>query len=127
MVELPNCYQGTLILLAMCYLNLKYLGKIFVSEAAHTETQDGKSELDAHFAKAMRFLIRFMLTFDEEDNVVKKISTPDCLALSLSCNGGMTNSIVQLVSFERETVLDQISKVLEAKSNEQTRCLFFSN
>ena len=95
MVELPNAsdvalqsdnanfYRGTLILLTMCYLNLKYLGKIFVSEVAHTETQDGKSELDAHFAKSKRFLIRCMLAFDEEGNTVKKICTPDSFALSL--------------------------------------------
>ena len=75
----------------------------------------------------MRFLIRFVLAFDEEGNTVKNICTPDGSAFSLSHEGGMTNYIVQHVSFERETALDQISKILEAKVMKKTRFLFFSN
>ena len=110
-----NCYQRMIIILAMNYLNLKCLGKTFTSEVAHAWAQYGKSELDTHFDKSKRFLIQFMLVFYEEGNMVKKICTSNSLVLSLSCKGGMKNSIAQLASFERENALDQISKFLEAK------------
>ena len=42
------CYQNTMILLVLPYL--AYAHELQISRFIHTETQDGKSVLDAHFA-----------------------------------------------------------------------------
>lgn len=47
-----TCYQNTLIPLLLPFLSFVY--KVEITRYLHTETQDGKSTLDAHFARAMQ-------------------------------------------------------------------------
>ena len=58
----------------------------------HSETQDGKTILDAHFGTAVRFIEKFMKVW--RPNVVTKIQTPNGIAFALTSRGGLTNCIV---------------------------------
>ena len=81
-----NCYQNQFLHFGIALLNLKFCGRIFIHYYIHTETQDGKSSLDAHFACAMRFLSRFMQTWYR--NHITRINTARGLAYALSSKGG---------------------------------------
>ena len=85
--------------------NQKFDNEFFISDFVHTETQDGKSLLDAHFATSNRHLLNFMKTW--RDNHVTRINTSKGLAYALSFGQGMKNSIVLLVEFNR-IKLDQL-------------------
>lgn len=50
-----GCYQNSMLLLLVPYLS--YAHGIRVSRIIHTETQDGKSVLDAHFARATQAIM----------------------------------------------------------------------
>jgi hypothetical protein len=50
-----GCYQNTMLMLLIPYLS--YAHGIEISRIIHTETQDGKSVLDAHFARSMQRII----------------------------------------------------------------------
>jgi hypothetical protein len=91
-----GCYQSVLFVILIGLLNKKLyaMHRIYVSRVLHTETQDGKSTLDAHFAHAMAFTRRYML--HSKRNRTRKIVTADGLAAALSWKNGLTNSIVQL-------------------------------
>ena len=52
--ENAGCYQNTLLMLQI--LLLSYAHGIQISRFLHTETQDGKSVLDAHFARSMQVI-----------------------------------------------------------------------
>ena len=104
-----NAYQSCMILLSIVLLNVKYKDEIFISKFIHSETQDGKTQLDAHFAKAAGFLKRFMKTWYR--NKVTKINTPRGLAHALSWNGGMQNVAVQLLELDASHC-DKIRKTL---------------
>ena len=43
-------YQNTQVLFGIHLLNMKYQINIYISDFTHSETQDGKTLLDAHFA-----------------------------------------------------------------------------
>ena len=90
--------------------NQKFYNDIFISSIVHSETQYGKTLLDAHFATANRHLINFMKTWQE--NKVTKINSPKGLAWALSFNKGVKNSMIQLVDFDCET-LDKIQAVFK--------------
>lgn len=49
-----GCYQNTLLMLLIPYLAFAYGTNI--TRFLHTETQDGKSVLDAHFARSMQVI-----------------------------------------------------------------------
>ena len=61
-----RCYENHFLILGMCILNDLYHPDIFISSFIHTETQDGKTLLDAHFARCMRFLSHFMKTWKKK-------------------------------------------------------------
>ena len=50
-----GCYQNTMLMFLIPYLS--YAHGIEISRIIHTETQDGKSVLDAHFARSMQHII----------------------------------------------------------------------
>jgi hypothetical protein len=70
-----------------------------VERVIHTETQDGKSALDAYFARAAALLDRFMK--HPRRNRIKAIATPRGLAAALAWNGGLPNCSVMLIEIDR--------------------------
>ena len=56
-------YNNTFLLCAIPLLNVVYQPKgLGIIEFIHTETQDGKTILDVHFARCMKFINHFMPT-----------------------------------------------------------------
>ena len=102
-----NCYQNKFVTFGIALLNLKYHRKMYIKYFIHTETQDGKSSLDAHFACAMRFLSCFMRTWYK--NRITRINTARGLAFALSAKGGQTNTVVQLVDISRSRLKEVFS------------------
>jgi len=74
-----NCYQNHLVTFMMAVYNKKFAGKFYISAFMHTETQDGKSLLDAHFATSNRHLVLFMKTW--RSNRVTRINTARGISL----------------------------------------------
>jgi hypothetical protein len=79
----------------------------------HTETQDGKSLLDAHFAHSTAKVKRHLANV--RPNMVNKVTSPSELAEGLSSHGGLRHTGVQLVCFDQEVakVLSEIKAKLE--------------
>jgi hypothetical protein len=95
-----GCYTAKTALLVIPILNIKNKEKFFVRSWNHSETQDGKGAVDAHFAIASNHLLQYMKCV--KDNKVIRINTEQDLADALAWNGGIPNSIVQLVHVDRE-------------------------
>ena len=104
-----NQYQNPHLILGLHLVNMKMHRKIFISEYIHSETQDGKTILDAHFATTNRHLITFMKIWRQ--NRITKIQTAAGLAFALSFNAGVRNTLVQLIDPNRE-VLGQLEREL---------------
>ena len=49
-----NQYQNAFLILGIELINIKMKDKLFVKEFLHSETQDGKTLLDAHFVTTNR-------------------------------------------------------------------------
>ena len=94
-----SCYQNHFVTFMMALLNKKFNGQFFIESFQHSETQDGKSLLDAHFATSNRHLVTFMKTW--RDNRVTRINTAKGLSHALSFNIGLKNSIIQLIELDR--------------------------
>lgn len=107
-----GCYHKKDLTLFIPILNAHY--RLKISQVIHTETQDGKGLIDAHFAHASMWLQRFLLTV--QVNKVNTINTEWQLAEALCWRGGMPNSFVQLVRCNRNR-LDAVNKAL-AKSSD---------
>ena len=58
-------YQNPQVLFGIQLLNAKYHKNLFISEFTHSETQDGKTILDAHFASMNRHLVSFMKMYKQ--------------------------------------------------------------
>ena len=58
----------------------------------HTITQDGKTNLDAFFARCMEFVERYISVHNT--NKINKIGTALELGKALSYHGGINNSMV---------------------------------
>ena len=98
-----NCYQNNFIVCSIGLLNACHEKRgLRVIQFVHTETQDGKTVLDAHFATCMRFLTHFMRTWYK--NRVTKINTPKGLGYALAWKGGIPNVMVQVVKMNRPHV-----------------------
>ena len=99
-----KCYQGGLLALGIWILGFSDpLRNIFVQKLIHTETQDGKGSIDAHFAVLMRHLIT---TVDEAANAATAKEVFD----GLNARGGMNNVVTVLFRINRkkiQTLLDQ--------------------
>ncbi len=90
--------------------NKKFAGKFYILVFMHTETQDGKSLLDAHFATSNWYLVLCMKTWSS--NWVTRINTARGLAYALLFNLGMKNFMVQLVKLNHERV-ECIKKIFD--------------
>ena len=97
-----HCYQNNFLICSMALLNAVYKDHILIEQFIHTETQDGKTVLDAHFARCMRFLKVFMKTW--RMNCITRINTPNGLGYALAWKGGITNVMVQVVKINRTFV-----------------------
>lgn len=86
------CYQNSFIPLMLPIISIAH--GIPISRFIHTETQDGKSMLDAHFAQAMRIVKSYVQ--QEHD-----CYTPEQLVSALSSGNRLLNSIVELVDYDR--------------------------
>ena len=110
-------YNNTFLLCAIPLLNITYQEDgLTISEFIHTETQDGKTILDAHFARMMKFVRQFMSSC--LDNEVRKINTPGTLGYALSHNGGVKNVGVQVVNTN-----NAVTKRIEQKFEAVTKVL----
>ena len=99
-----NCYQNNFLVCAIALLNACHQSRgLRIIQFVHTETQDGKTVLDAHFATCMRFLTHFMRTWYK--NRVTKINTAKGLGYALAWKGGIPNVMVQVVKMNRPHVL----------------------
>lgn len=103
-------YQNPQVLFGIQLLNAKYHEDIFISEFTHSETQDGKTILDAHFASMNRHLISFMKCYKQ--NRITRVQTPKGLASALSFRSGVRNTMVQLVEYDCGT-MDQWARQIE--------------
>ena len=106
-----NQYQNPYLILGIHLINTNMKGKIFISQFIHSETQDGKTILDAHFATTNRHLIVFMKIW--RDNRVTRIQTPAGLAFALSFNAGIRNTMVQLIEPNRSVLQSLESKLTQ--------------
>ena len=79
----------------------------------HSETQDGKSSIDAHFAVCMRHVLAYV-------NMGMNVTSPLKLYKVLSVNGGLLNTVPIL--FELDCV-----KIEEYISQYSNALKFFSN
>lgn len=116
-----GCYSSNLLLIFIPLLNIMHIGDIFIERLIHTETQDGKGICDSHFAIAMKHIKYFIHNFIQNRKV--NIKSPRGLAKALAWNGGIHNSIVQLVETDRKfleimaNVLSVLAKKLETYFN----------
>jgi len=106
-----SCYQNHFVTFMMAIFNKKFHGQFFIESFLHTtETQDGKSLLDAHFATSNRHLLTFMKTW--RTNRVTRINTAHGLAYALLFKFGLKNSMVQLVEFDF-AMLNQLKSIFD--------------
>ena len=78
-----GCYQSKEFLLLLAILN--GCNKIKVTRYIHTETQDGKGLIDAHFAKGTAHLLKFMKT--SQQNRIQVIATASKGPRCCTCMG----------------------------------------
>lgn len=90
-----SCYQNALLPLVLPYLAI--IHGVSATKIIHTETQDGKSALDAHFAKAMQVLVSWVR---EGNNCI----TPTQAVIGLKSRGGLPNSVVELIEHDRSSL-----------------------
>ncbi|GFH48991.1 hypothetical protein CTEN210_05467 [Chaetoceros tenuissimus] len=102
-------YSSKYLVILLCIINAKHYGTFYFERLFHTETQDGKGVTDSHFAISMKQLWRFINRY--LPNRLHKILTPHGLTFALSWQGGIRNSIVQLVDIDSEHLLD-LSSIL---------------
>ena len=108
-LQLDNAllYQNPQVLFGIHLLNVRYHNDIFVSEFAHSETQDGKTLLDVHFASINWHVTSFMKSYKR--NRTTRIQTPSGLASTLSFGSGVRNTMVRLVKYDRATMEEWVS------------------
>lgn len=69
-----GCYQSKTLKLLLPLVNKKFSGALRIHRYFQTETQDGKSELDAGFGKASNHTRKYMMC--KCANKIRKIKTP---------------------------------------------------
>lgn len=72
-----------------------------IKKFMHSETQDGKCLIDAHFAHATFHVLRYLKSIRR--NRTQQATTPLELVIALASFGGLQNCGVQLVSFDEES------------------------
>lgn len=91
-----KCYHAKMLLLMIPLLSFQ-LG-IHIAKYIHTETQDGKGLIDAHFAKGSQHVDAFIGEGHDA-------ATPDQVFEGLASNRGLDNSFTQLVVIDRVRLL----------------------
>ena len=107
------CYHVKHMLFSISLMNMKH--KVQITRFIHTETQDGKGLVDAHFARGTWHIKRFVKT--KKDNHIKKIVAPQEVARALGWNGGINNSSVMLVEIDR-THLKRMNRFMKGMVSE---------
>jgi len=125
-----KAYNNVFMLCAIPLLNAKYSSKnISIVEFVHTETQDGKTILDAHYARCNQHLRHFLSEI--KTNKVVKINTPLSLGIALSQHGGMKNVAIQIVrtdyirSRSIELQFEEVSKGLKLYFSRLNHAYFY--
>ena len=103
-----GAYHTKELVIGIAILNFKMISKggPVIRRIIHTETQEGKTLLDAHFAHATFHVIRYLKRTcrkTESENCTKNATTPSELVTALLSNGGMSNCAVQLDNIQRGT------------------------
>ncbi len=112
-----KCYNNTFLLCAIPLLNITYQqDRLSITAFIHTETQDGKTILDTHFARMTKFVRQFMSSC--VDNEVRKINTSGTLGYALYHSGGVKNVGVQVVNTN-----NAVTKNIEEKFETVTKVL----
>lgn len=86
---------------------MRMIGGPQIRNFIHTETQDGKSLLDAHFAHTTALIMRYLRRV--QDNQLNKVtSASEMIVDGLCFLAGLQNCGAQLVGFDKEVaeVLD---------------------
>lgn len=96
------CYQNALVMLLLPCHSVTHGTQ--VTRFIHTETQDGKSVLDAHFARPMGVL---KMRLKEGNNCV----TPTQALIGLKSNGGLPNTVVEVVDHDRAALQRLVAAV----------------
>lgn len=117
-----GCYQNVSHFYMIPYLS--YVHGIEIVRFIHSETQDGKSVLDAHFARSMQAIYAWC---KEGNNCL----TPTQAVEALKSYGGLFNSTVELINHDRTRLmeLERHFNVLEKelrKRISRTNDVFFS-
>ncbi len=102
-----KCYNNNILRILTALINTRTPVK--VERHIFTETQDGKGLIDAHFARGMSHVLKFMR--NSQRNRIRAIATPTGLAHALAWGGGIANSCVQLVRLDRRK-LDDLKALL---------------
>ena len=95
-----RCYQNAMLLFGLMLIS-KGREKVRIIKVIHSETQDGKCSIDAHFAVAMGHIMRYV---NEGNNVISPVQ----LAYALSENAQLNNCIAELFSLDRPKVEELI-------------------
>lgn len=90
-----KCYQSGSLFYGIAMINQTSIIKI--KKFTHTETQDGKCSIDAHFAIAMAHILKYVAM---GNNCV----TPTQLIVVLNSNGGLANTKAVLYTVNRDTM-----------------------
>ncbi|CAB9519427.1 unknown protein [Seminavis robusta] len=95
-----SCYHKKELILGMALLNLVKGRSIRITRYTHSETQDGKCLIDAHFARGTRQVIKYIKCSRAIEN--KKVKSSKDLSMALAWNGGIQNSSVQWVGLNHK-------------------------
>ena len=95
----------------------KYNNLLIINHT-HTQTQDGKTILDAFFASCMRFIKNYLSLL--QDNKTTMVCTTVKLAEGVCFKGGMNNTMVQVVTINIERCLEIEKKFIPVMKIMQT-------
>ena len=104
-------YSNNFLLCVISLLNVVHKhNSLATIEFIHKETQDGKTILDAFFARCMKFVKSYISI--HTTNKIKKIGTALELGEALAYQGGMNNAMVQVLTTNKQ-VTSSIEKQFE--------------
>jgi hypothetical protein len=114
-----RCYKAPELIYALYVIAHHYSLKIICY--IHTGIQDGKGPIDGHFATAMKHVSRFC-------NMGNDVVTPLDIVHALRANGGLNNSVADLISINRsklqkfvEDNKDVIARLRKTKNHSEVR------
>jgi hypothetical protein len=90
-----QCYEKGNLGFGLCKIAEEY--GLILRAFIHTGVQDGKGCIDAHFATAMKHVFQYCTMSND-------VITPIELGSALNANGGISNTISELVGINRRAV-----------------------